>query len=65
MRLFVDASTVVVVIWRCSDAGQPAVPRHAVARDEPAVQRLLHHDAAATKSSRPAALSVSVRDARV
>lgn len=44
----------------CSHAGQPAVFGHAVSRDEPSIQRLLHHNAAQTKSGRHAALSVSI-----
>ena len=44
----------------CSHAGQPAVFGHTVSRDEPSVQRLLHHNAAQTKSGRHAALSVSI-----
>jgi len=44
----------------CSDAGEPAVPGDAVSRDEPALQRLLHHDAAEAQSWRAAALPVSV-----
>jgi len=36
------------------------VPGDAVSRDEPALQRLLHHDAAEAQSWRAAALPVSV-----